>query len=83
MAVGRSCGSCWKRERWFRLVIFPLSALLAATAAIRAVLGQIKADGSPIEVLPSLMPFEDFLDFIGMTEIRELEQRFADAGPAD
>ncbi len=62
----------------FRVVIFPISVLLAATAAIRSVLAQIKADGTPINVLPSLIAFDQFLDFIGLPEIRELEQRFAD-----
>ena len=66
------------RELGFKLVIFPLSVLLAATGAIRAALAQIKADGTPIELLPSLLPFDDFLDFIGMAEIRELEHRFAE-----
>lgn len=70
------------RDLGFLLVIFPISTLLAAAAAIRSVLAQIKADGTPIDVLPSLLPFEDFLDFIGMTEIRELEQRFAEGNNA-
>ena len=62
----------------FALVIFPISTLLVATAAIRAALAQIKRDGSPTALLPSLLPFGEFLEFIGMDEIRELEQRFAD-----
>ena len=62
----------------FSLVIFPISTLLAATAATRSVLSEIKAKGSPIDVLPSMLPFEEFLEFIGISEIRELEQRFAD-----
>ena len=66
------------RELGFKLVIFPLTILLAATAAIRSALARIKADGTPIELLPSLLPFGDFLDFIGMAEIRELERRFAE-----
>jgi 2-methylisocitrate lyase-like PEP mutase family enzyme len=61
----------------FRLVIFPISTLLVATAAIRAALHRIKQDGSPIELLPSMLPFNDFLEFIGMPEIRELERRYA------
>jgi 2-methylisocitrate lyase-like PEP mutase family enzyme len=65
------------RELGFRLVIFPLSTLLVATAAMRSVLAQIRDDGTPINVLPSLLPFNDFLDFIGLPEIRELERRFA------
>ncbi len=67
------------RELGFKLVIFPISALLVATAAMRSALAQIKAEGTPINLLPSLVPFDEFLDFIGMPEIRELDRRFADA----
>ncbi len=66
------------RELGFNLVIFPLSILLATTAAVRAVLARIKADGTPIQALPSLPAFDEFLDLIGLPEVRELEQRFAD-----
>jgi 2-methylisocitrate lyase-like PEP mutase family enzyme len=63
-------------------VIFPISTVLVATAAMRSVLAQIKHDGTPINVLSSLLPFNDFLDFIGLPEIRALEQRFAAADNA-
>jgi carboxyvinyl-carboxyphosphonate phosphorylmutase len=66
------------RDLGFRLVIFPLSTLLAATAAMRSVLAEIKASGTPIDLLPSMLGFDAFLDFIGIGEIRELEERFAD-----
>ncbi len=66
------------RECGFRLVIFPLSALLAATAAMRSVLAEIRTSGTPIEILPSMLGFDAFLDFIGVGEIRQLERRFAD-----
>ena len=62
----------------FRIVIFPVSTLLVATAAIRSVLAEIKAKGSPIDALPSMLGFQEFLDFIGIAEIRELEQAFSD-----
>ena len=65
-------------ELGFRLVIFPISTLLVATAAMRSVLREIKANGSPIDSLASMIGFEEFLDFIGISEIRELEQRFSD-----
>jgi 2,3-dimethylmalate lyase len=65
------------RRLGFSIVIFPISTLLIATAAIRAALAQIKADGTPIALLGEMLPFNDFLDFIGMPEIRDLEQRFA------
>ncbi len=70
------------RDLGFKLAIFPLSTLLVATAAMRSVLAQIKADGTPIGVLSSLLSFDDFGNFIGMPEIRELERRFADTSPA-
>lgn len=66
------------RELGFKLVIFPISTLLAATAAMRSVLAQIKADGSPVNLLPSLLTFGDFLDFIGLPEIQQLDRRFSD-----
>ncbi|HEX4012211.1 MAG TPA: oxaloacetate decarboxylase [Solirubrobacteraceae bacterium] len=66
------------RELGFSLVIFPLSALLVATGAIRAVLAQIREHGTPAAALESMIGFDDFLEFIGISEIRELERRFAD-----
>jgi 2,3-dimethylmalate lyase len=66
------------RDLGFRLVIFPLTILLSATAAIRSALQRINADGTPIELVPSMVPFDAFLDFIGMAEIHELERRFAE-----
>jgi carboxyvinyl-carboxyphosphonate phosphorylmutase len=66
------------KELAFRLIIFPVSTLLAATRSIRVALAQIRADGSPMPVMDQLLPLEEFLDFIGLSEIRELEERFAD-----
>ncbi|MEA2314324.1 MAG: 2,3-dimethylmalate lyase [Solirubrobacteraceae bacterium] len=67
------------KELGFKLVIFPIGTLLAATAAIRALLAQIREHGSPIDALPTLPRFDRFLEFIGLPEIHELEHRFADA----
>ena len=66
------------KELGFRLIIFPISTLLTATQAIRKALTQIRADGSPLPIMGQLLPFEEFTDFIGMPEIQELEERFAD-----
>jgi 2,3-dimethylmalate lyase len=66
------------RDLGFGLVIFPLTVLLAATEAIRSALERLRADGTPIELVPSMLPFGAFLDFIGIGEIRELERRFAE-----
>jgi 2-methylisocitrate lyase-like PEP mutase family enzyme len=70
------------RRLGFSLVIFPLSVMLAATAAIRSVLSRIMADGSPAGALAELTGFQEFLDFIGLPEVQQLEQRFATT-PAD
>ncbi|MQA16574.1 MAG: carboxyvinyl-carboxyphosphonate phosphorylmutase [Pseudonocardiaceae bacterium] len=64
------------RELGFALVIFPIGTLLAATAGIRSLLDTLAADGTPSAALPGLPAFDEFLDFIGLPEIQQLEQRF-------
>jgi 2-methylisocitrate lyase-like PEP mutase family enzyme len=63
-------------ELGFAVIIFPISTLLAATKAMRGVLKKIKDDGSPIGVLSDFPRFGDFVDFIGLPEILELEHRY-------
>jgi 2-methylisocitrate lyase-like PEP mutase family enzyme len=65
----RACG--------YRLVIFPLSLMLASVRAMRDVLAVIRGDGTPLAALPSLPGFGEFLDFIGLPEIHEIDRRFA------
>jgi 2-methylisocitrate lyase-like PEP mutase family enzyme len=67
------------KELGFRLIIFPVSTLLAATRSIREILAQMRVEGSPISVMEDrLLPLGEFIDFIGLPEIRDLEERFAD-----
>jgi 2,3-dimethylmalate lyase len=67
------------KELGFRLIIFPLSTMLAATRSVGEALAKIHADGSPISVAQDwLLPFGEFTDFIGLPEIRDLEARFGD-----
>jgi 2,3-dimethylmalate lyase len=71
------------RELGYRIVIFPIAALLAATAAMRRVLQEIARSGTPAAVLSELPSFAEFLEFIGLPEVREAEQRYAvGTGPA-
>ena len=67
------------KELGFRLIIFPVSTLLAATRSVSQALDRIRAEGSPIPIMEDrLLPVGDFMDFIGMPEIQELEEHFAD-----
>jgi 2,3-dimethylmalate lyase len=68
------------RELGFGIVIFPITTLLVATSAMRGALARIKTDGSPVEMLPGLLGFGEFLEFIGLSEIHELDRRFGAAG---
>jgi 2,3-dimethylmalate lyase len=63
-------------ELGYRIVIFPIATLLAATAAMRDVLREIAAAGTPAAVLGGLPSFGEFTDFIGLPEVREIEQRY-------
>ena len=47
---------------------------------MRGALARIKTDGSPVEMLPGLLGFGEFLEFIGLPEIHELDWRFGAAG---
>lgn len=60
----------------FKIVIFPIATLLGATAWIRSALAEIRKAGTPLPILDELPRFGEFLDFIGLPEIRDLEQRF-------
>jgi 2,3-dimethylmalate lyase len=64
-------------ELGFAVVIFPLSTLLAATGAMRAVLERIRLDGTPRAALHELPSFAGFLDMIGLPEVKNLENRYA------
>nr|WP_211177999.1 oxaloacetate decarboxylase [Pseudonocardia acidicola] len=63
-------------ELGFSLVLYPIGALLAATAGIRALLDTVRKDGTPAAALPDVPTFGEFTDLIGLPEISELEQRF-------
>jgi len=65
------------RELGYQIVIFPISTLLAATAAMRGILREIARAGTPAAVLGDLPAFGEFVDFIGLPQVREAEQRYA------
>ena len=65
------------QELGYRIVIFPISTLLAATAAMRWILQEIAEAGTPAAAMNTLPTFGEFTDFIGLPQVREIEQRYA------
>jgi len=63
-------------ELGYRIVIFPIGTLLAATAAMRRLLREIAQTGTPAGIMGELPSFGEFLDFIGLPEVRDVEQRY-------
>lgn len=67
-------------EMGFKIIIFPISTMLSSVRAMQRTLAAIKEAGTPLPVLADLPTFEEFLGFIGLPEVQQLEQRFADRG---
>ena len=65
------------KELGYRIVIFPISTLLAATGAMRRILREIAQAGTPAAAMNELPTFAEFVDFIGLPQVREAEQRYA------
>jgi carboxyvinyl-carboxyphosphonate phosphorylmutase len=64
-------------ELGFRLVIFPIGALLSAATAVRSFLEALRREGTPAGLLAGLPTLPEFVEFMGMPEVRDLEQRFS------
>ncbi|MEM3225870.1 MAG: isocitrate lyase/PEP mutase family protein [Saccharolobus sp.] len=64
------------RKLGFKIVIFPVSTLFAAAKAIKEVLESIKQNGTPLKVMNKLISFQEFLNFIGLSEVYELEKKY-------
>ncbi len=64
------------QELGYALVIMPISTLMAATKAMRATLAAIREAGTPLPALGDMTGFDEFLDLIGLPEVRTLESRF-------
>ena len=62
----------------YKLAIFPVTALLAATEAMKAVYESFKQNGSSAGISTQLMPFADLTKLMGFEEIWEFEKRYAD-----
>jgi carboxyvinyl-carboxyphosphonate phosphorylmutase len=63
-------------ELGYRLVIFPLSTLLAATTAVRDVLVEVAAAGTPVDAVRHLPGLNDFFGTVGLPEALDLGKRY-------
>src|SRR5207302_3239325 len=64
------------RTLGFKLVIFPVSMLFAATHAMLELLEILKRGETPRSFAEHMMTFSQFTDTIGLPEIQELERRY-------
>ena len=69
------------RELGYRIVIFPISTLLAATGAMRWILQEIAQAGTPAAAMREMPTFAEFVEFIGLPQVHEAEQRYAAKAP--
>jgi 2,3-dimethylmalate lyase len=60
----------------FKLVIFPVSLLFAATHAMLALLEVLKQGETPAPFSPRMVTFAQFTQHIGLPEIQDLERRY-------
>lgn len=60
----------------YKMVVFPLSALLAATKAIEAVYRELFERKTTAALAASLTPFHEFEQIVGVPELRALEERY-------
>src|SRR3954454_2592571 len=65
------------RELGFRLVLCPLTALLAATAAVQQALARLRDSGTPHD--DGALSFSGFTELVGLAGIQRLEARFSAA----
>lgn len=65
-------------ELGYRIAIFPVTALLAATQAMQAVYAALRAGGSSAGLTQPLMPFAELTRLMGFEQVYDFERRWAD-----
>jgi methylisocitrate lyase len=64
------------QELGYKMVVFPLSALLAATKAIEAVYGELFEKKTTAGIIDHLTKFQDFEEIVGVPELRAAESKY-------
>jgi 2-methylisocitrate lyase-like PEP mutase family enzyme len=62
----------------YKIAIFPVTALLAAASAMKAVYAQLLATGSSIQMPVPLMPFADITKLMGFEEVWAFDKKYAE-----
>jgi 2,3-dimethylmalate lyase len=60
----------------YRIAVFPLSALYAATYAMKEVLTELKKTGTTKETRKNMVTFRDFNSFVDLGKYTDLEKRY-------
>lgn len=60
----------------FDLVVWPLAPLYAVAKSLNEVYGRLRRDGTTIEILDRLMPFDDFNRIVGLEEKYQLDEKY-------
>ena len=63
----------------FKIAIFPVSALLSATLAVRHTLAELRRLGSTAHLLESMTTLQDCFEVVGLSEMLAEDARFAAA----
>lgn len=62
----------------YKLAIFPVTALLAATQAMAAVYGALKLSGSSDAMPQTLLPFSELSELMGFQDVWDFEKKHAE-----
>jgi 2-methylisocitrate lyase-like PEP mutase family enzyme len=60
----------------YNLVIYPTASTYVTTKAMLTLMERLKQDGTTANMLSDMVPFGQFNDLIGLTEIRQLEEKY-------
>ena len=64
------------QEIGYDLVIFPTASTYITAQAIFSAMTELKKQGTTEHIMDRMIPFTQFNEFVGLTEVRELESKF-------
>ena len=62
----------------YKIAIFPVTALLASSEAMKTVYSQLKNTGSSVGAAVPLMPFNELTQLMGFQEVWDFDKRYAE-----